>query len=172
MKKLFLLICLLGISIPVLSFQNKESSTLIFIRHAEKADDGTSNPSLTKDGQARAERIEIFLKKTFKKIDAVYSTDYKRTLETAQPSAMSFGLTVQKYNPRTPNVFLKTLIKDYSGKVVLIVGHSNTTPSLVNIILEEDRFKQLDESAYDEIFIVTASDIGKAKVELKSSALK
>jgi broad specificity phosphatase PhoE len=175
MKRLFLLICLIGLSIPSLNAQNsilsKDNATFIFVRHAEKADDGTSNPPLTKEGEARAERIKNFLKTGYKSVDAVFSTDYKRTEFTAQPTAKEFGLTIQKYDPRAPNVFIKTLIKDYAGKVVLIVGHSNTTPLLVNTILDENRFEQLDESDYDEVFIVKASGIGKAKVEVKSSAI-
>lgn len=176
MKKIILLFCVAILSIPALNAQNSilnnDTATLIFVRHAEKADDGTNNPALTKEGETRAVRIMNLLKKTYSKIDAVYSTDYKRTEFTAQPTAKEFGLKVQKYDPRAPNVFIKSLIKDYQGKVVLIVGHSNTTPSLVNIVLGEDKFKQLDESSYDEIFVVKANDVGKAKVEMKSSSLK
>tara|TARA_R110002124_G_scaffold48026_1_gene142129 strand:+ start:1977 stop:2516 length:540 start_codon:yes stop_codon:yes gene_type:complete len=174
MKRFLLLLCVIALSISSLNAQksilNKDTATLIFVRHAEKVDDGSKNPPLSKKGDERALRIKNFLKNTYKKVDAVFSTDYKRTEFTAQPTAKEFNLVIQKYDPRAPNVFIKSLLKDYQGKVVLIVGHSNTTPFLVNVLLDEDRFAQLDESAYDEIFIVKASDIGKAKVSIKSSA--
>ena len=176
MKKLLLLLCLVLISTPVLNAQNlalnNDSATFIFVRHAEKADDGTQNPPLTKEGEARALRIMHMLKKSYPKVDAVYSTPYKRTELTAKPTATEFGLTVQKYDPRAPNVFVKSLVKDHHGEVVLIVGHSNTTPFLVNLMLGEEKFKQLDESDYNEVFIVKTSEVGKGKVEVKSSQLK
>jgi len=75
-------------------------------------------------------------------------------------------------SPRAPKVFVKKLIKEHAGEVVLIVGHSNTTPFLVNMVLGEDKFQQLDESDYDEIFIVKSKEVGKGKVEVKSSAVK
>ena len=176
MKKIILFFCLVLVSIPSVNAQNnllgKDKSTFIFVRHAEKMDDGTNNPPLTKEGEARAIRIKNMLKKNYSEIDAVFSTDYKRTLSTAKPSADEFGLTIQKYDPRAPNVFIKSLIKDYPGKIVLIVGHSNTTPMLVNTVLNEKRFEQLDESNYNEVFMVEATDVGKAEVERTSSALK
>jgi broad specificity phosphatase PhoE len=176
MKRFLFLVFALVLFIPSINAQNslldKDVATLIFVRHAEKADDGTRNPPLTKEGEERAIRIMNILKKSYKNVDAVYSTEYKRTELTASPTAKEFDLAIQKYDPRTPNVFIKTLLKDYKGKVVLIVGHSNTTPFLVNILLDENKYAQLDESAYNEIFIVKASDIGKAKVEMKTSGLK
>jgi broad specificity phosphatase PhoE len=51
------------------------------------------------------------------------------------------------------------------GKTVLIVGHSNTTPALVNLALGEDKYEQLDESAYGNIFIVSIDEKGEASVE-------
>lgn len=176
MKKLLFLFALILLTSPYLTAQNsvlnKDAATLIFVRHAEKADDGTRNPPLTKEGEARAVRIMKMLKKAYTRVDAVYSTPYKRTELTAEPTAKEFGVEVQKYDPRAPNVFVKSLVKDHPGEVVLIVGHSNTTPFLVNLVLGQDKFKQLDESAYNEVFVVTSSDVGKGKVEMKSSALK
>ncbi|MEP1305537.1 MAG: phosphoglycerate mutase family protein [Balneola sp.] len=176
MKKLLLLFYFVLLSLPVLNAQSsvlsKESATLIFVRHAEKADDGTRNPPLTKEGEARAKRIMEMIKRTYKNINAVYSTPYKRTELTAEPTANEFDLTVQEYDPRAPNVFVKSLLKEHRGEVVLIVGHSNTTPFLVNLVLGEEKFKQLDESAYDEVFIVNSTEVGKGKVEVKTSASK
>ncbi len=173
MRNLLLLTIVIAfLSIPVVS-QNSiledERATLIFIRHAEKADDGTSNPPLTEEGELRASRILKLLNKEFGDVHAVYSTPYKRTQLTAAPTANYFGLKVQKYDPRAPNVFVKSLVKDHINEVVLIVGHSNTTPFLVNLVLGTEQFQQLSESAYDEVFVVKAKEVGNAIVEIKSS---
>ncbi len=151
---------------------NKDTATLIFVRHAEKADDGTRNPPLTKEGEERAKRIVEFIESEYGELHAVYSTPYKRTEFTAAPSAEKFELEVQKYDPRTPNVFVKSLLKEHKGELVLIVGHSNTTPYLVNLVVGENKYQQLPEDAYNEIFVVKATEVGKGKVELKSSAEK
>ncbi len=176
MKKLLFFLLLTALSLSGLNAQNilgtSDSATLIFVRHAEKADDGTKNPPLTKEGEARADRIKAMLKKAYSKVDAVYSTEYKRTESTALPTSKEFDLEIQSYDPRAPKVFIKKLIKDHQGEVVLIVGHSNTTPFLVNMVLGEEKFAQLDESAYDDVFIVKSKEVGKGAVEVKSSAIK
>lgn len=176
MKNFLLLLFILILSVPESKAQNlignSDTATLIFVRHAEKADDGTRNPPLTKKGEDRAERIMNILKKTYPEVHAVYSTEYKRTELTALPTAKAFDLEIQSYDPRASKVFIKKLLKDHPGEVVLIVGHSNTTPVLVNMVLGQDKFQQLDESAYDEIFVVSSKEVGKGKVEVRSSAIK
>lgn len=176
MKKILLLLFVLILAVSESKAQNlignSDTTTLIFVRHAEKADDGTRNPPLTKEGEARAERILNMLKKSYPEVHAVYSTEYKRTELTASPTAKAFNIEIQSYDPRAPKVFVKKLMKDHPGEVVLVVGHSNTTPFLVNMVIGLDKFQQLDESAYDEVFIVTSKEVGKGKVEVKSSAVK
>ncbi len=39
-------------------------------------------------------------------------------------------------------------------KTVLIVGHSNTTPKLVNAIMEKEIFKQMQDNDNSSLFIV------------------
>ncbi len=174
MKKLLFFFLFTVLSLSGLEAQNilgtSDSATLIFVRHAEKADDGTRNPPLTKEGEARAERIKTMLKKAYSKVDAIYSTEYKRTQSTALPTSKEFDLDIQSYDPRASKVFIKKILKDHQGEVVLIVGHSNTTPFLVNMIIGEDKFAQLDESAYDDVFIVKSKEVGKGEIQVKSSA--
>ena len=147
------LILFLSVILMVLSCetQNKENSTTYYlIRHAEKENDGTKNPHLSKKGLERVEKLKTFFAN--KKIDAVYSTDYWRTKETAIPIAEINSLSIELYTPD----FLKidSLIKKDKHKNVLIVGHSNTTPFFVNEILNESKYQLISEDVYNEIFIV------------------
>lgn len=41
------------------------------------------------------------------------------------------------------------------GNRVLIVGHSNTTPMLVNQLLGEERFPDMDDSDNSSLYVVT-----------------
>jgi len=127
---------------------------IFLVRHAEKASDGTKDPPLTDDGEARARRIAKLL--ADKNIGKVYSTDYKRTRNTAAPMSAALGIETTIYNPRDTS-FYNALREESLSKNILVVGHSNSTPSLTNAIIGEEKFMQLDESVYDQLFQVKAS---------------
>jgi broad specificity phosphatase PhoE len=128
-----------------------QTVTVILTRHAEKAANHPSDPDLSPDGQARAVRFAAFLAN--QKVDLLYSTPFKRTRQTLEPLAASKNLTVTEYNPAFPKV-LTDAIAAMENKTVVIVGHSNSIPDLVNR-LAGTAFKQLDEASYGDVFIVT-----------------
>ena len=167
MKRLFFLIGFLLLSTTTFAQTSQpptSQTTLIFVRHAEKMDDGTKDPSLNDAGKARAQKLaEIML--TDYEVSAIYSTPYKRTQETAAPLADSLGMKIQDYGLSDPRGLVEMLKETNKGKTALIVGHSNTTPLLVNITLGEEQFKQLDENEYDQLFIVSIDEAGKASAE-------
>jgi 2,3-bisphosphoglycerate-dependent phosphoglycerate mutase len=136
------------------------ATTFILVRHAEKVTDGSPDPPLTSEGSRRASELAYVIHHL--PLAAVYSTPFKRTRDTAAPAAAQMGLEIQTYNPDSDEEFLNELITDYAGKSVLIVGHSNTIPMLVNILLGSDRYEQLDDHIYDNLFIVTVSPGGHA----------
>ena len=82
------------------SCKSDKTTTYYLIRHAEKdrTDTINRNPDLNKKGQERAKNWANY----FKNIDleAVYSTKYKRTMQTAKRSADSKGLEIQNYDPK------------------------------------------------------------------------
>ncbi len=139
-------------------------ATFYLVRHAEKAADGTRDPDLTAEGRARAQWIARYLED--KGLTGVYSTDYKRTRQTAQPAADKMGLAVDLYDPRA----LEAFAVDLKGKtgVFLVVGHSNTTPVLTNL-LAGSNLKYAGEDVYDQIFEVKISDAGTARVSVSFS---
>ncbi len=149
------------------SSKNKASAdqTQIFlVRHAEKADDGTRNPPLTQLGKDRASSLSKLLMR--EDINLVYSTDYLRTKHTAQPHAAALGLSVQLYDPRKLPEFANQL-SNLKGQNILVVGHSNSTPSLANAILETETYKQFDESEYSNLIVITINGDQKA-TEMRS----
>ncbi len=74
-------------------------TTLIFVRHGQSETNlsqvftGQSNIHLTPLGWEQAERTAAYLKANYA-VDAVYSSDLIRCLETAQPTLEAFGLPV------------------------------------------------------------------------------
>jgi len=129
------------------------NTTYYLIRHAEKdlSDPANRNPDLTKEGEARAIQWKDFFKD--KNIDAVYSTNYIRTMRTAEPTAKANNLEIINYNPSALND--STFVKETAGKNVVVVGHSNTTPNFANAILKTQEAPEIDESDYGNVYIVT-----------------
>ena len=129
------------------------TSTYYFIRHAEKDrnDPSDKNPHLTETGKTRAVHwSEIFDNVKF---DAVYSTDYNRTKETAQPTASKNNVEITLYDPN--QIDASSFLADTKGKTVLVVGHSNTTPKFVNNVLGIQKYGDIDDSNNGNLYIVT-----------------
>lgn len=139
----------------------QDTTTFILVRHAEKADDGTDDPPLNDIGKERAAALANHLKET--DITAIYSTDYKRTMQTVQQIANARGLRINSYDPSNASTLENMLEAEIGGKV-LISGHSNTTPMLLNVLIGEERYQQFDDSDYDNLFIVMTDKIGEGRV--------
>ncbi len=172
MRKLTFLVLFLICSIQVVAFQADsvqiEETTLIFVRHAERAEDGTRNPPISERGLDRAKNLSLVIQENGFNLTEIYSTPYKRTQMTATPTAELFELEIIEYGFDDLENWLSTLITSNSGNVILIVGHSNTTPRLINMVLGEDKFEQLDEHDYGDLFIVRTNSYGSGRVEVSS----
>jgi len=138
-----------------------QPTTIILVRHAEKSDDGTDNPHLTLKGTQRAEDLAYILDHV--KLAAIYSTPFHRTRETGEPTARRQAKKIRLYQTDDQN-FLDRLLEEQRGGNILIVGHSNTVPVLVNQLTGSEDFAWLHDSVYDNLYIVTVREKGQAKV--------
>lgn len=139
-------------------------TTFYVVRHAEKMLDGSTNPLLSKQGKARAHKLSRILEK--EKITAIYSTPFKRTSATAEPTSIGQNVAVQVYDPSNNDGLVQQALQKYGGGKILIVGHSNTVPHIVNTIIKSDQYTDLKDSEYDKIFIVRLPHEGKPEVEV------
>ncbi|MBU1011914.1 MAG: histidine phosphatase family protein [Bacteroidetes bacterium] len=147
MRKVILAFCFLLI---ITSSFSQKVSTYYLIRHAEKQVVDNPNPELTEEGILRAENWAIIFKDI--KFDAVYSTDYLRTIATSQPTAQSQNLEITLYHPT--KIDIKQFLKETEGKTVLIVGHSNTIPVFVNKLIEKEKYKDIEDDNFGNLYIV------------------
>ena len=159
MKKLLLTTFFLTL-VFIVSGQNP--TTFILVRHAEKADDGTRNPPLNGQGEARAKELADLLSN--QEVAALYSTPFIRTEETLQPIAEAKNLDVKSYDPFAKEEWLNELIREHTEGTVIISGHSNTIPNLANALLGTETFEQFDESDYSNLIIIVADEVGKGKL--------
>ena len=127
------------------------ASTVYLVRHAERAADHPSDPTLTLAGTARAALLARMLRDV--ELTSVLSTDFRRTRLTAEPVARDHGLTVESYEPRGEGLDrLLERLRSTPGHH-LVVGHSNTTPAVVEA-LGGDPLSPIDEAEYDRLYIV------------------
>ena len=151
MKKILLLLVFVFSSL--ISCTQEETTTYYLIRHAEKdrTDKTNENPNLNEKGSERAKKWAEYFKDI--DFDALYSTNYNRTMQTALPTAESKKLNIKNYDPKKMyNVLFKSATQ---GKTVLVVGHSNTTPVFANKILGEKKYKNMDDKDNSSLYIVT-----------------
>ena len=162
MKKNILVICFSLIS---LLSNAQEVTTYYFIRHAEKlrVDKTERNPNLNSKGLKRAEAWkEVFSNISF---DAIYSTDYNRTMLTAKPTAYSKNLPILMYNPR--DMYSKTFQNKTKGKTILVVGHSNTTNVFANKVLGFDKYEEIKDNNNSNLYIVTVMNGNSSSILLQ-----
>ena len=146
-------------------------TTVYLVRHAEKAAEPAADPPLLEAGTKRAEGLARMLGKAG--IKTIYISQYLRTKQTAEPLARLLGIAPTVIpvrmgeNPRqlSPQYLTEMAKRVYSntGGAVLIVGHSNTIPEIIKA-LGGDITPTIDETVFDDLFVVTAYAKGKAKV--------
>lgn len=157
MRSAFVLLCLFLVVSPLAA---SPVTTVILVRHAEKAAAPEFDPPLTETGIERAKELSRMLAAV--PIDAIYSTDYRRTRDTAAPLAEARGLsTTVLTDTKSYAADVAARIRArHAGKVVLVVGHSNTTRTTLRELGVSDA-REIPESEYDNLFIVTLHE-GKA----------
>lgn len=151
MKTIFQLSVLI-LSLFLVVPQAVAETHIYLVRHAEKQTDAGKDPELTRQGHQRANNLASYL--ADKKIQAIYSSDFKRTQQTAKPLADKLGQKVISYNPRELQAIADKVLG--SKQNVLVVGHSNTTPMLA-FLLGGDAVSDIDESEYDRIYKLTVN---------------
>ena len=137
-------------------------TTVILVRHAEKADT-TADTKLSEAGLERAMKLSEMFENV--DIDAIYSTSFVRTESTVQPLADEIGVPIQNYDYRNPGLVVPNWLRRHSGETILISGHSNTTPNFANTLMNEQYFEDsFDESDYGNILIVMIDEVGNRKL--------
>jgi lysophospholipase L1-like esterase/phosphohistidine phosphatase SixA len=139
--------------------RGEEVSTVILVRHAEKMSASNDDVPLSEAGHGRAKELARVLAGT--KIDAIYTTQWQRTKQTAEPVARAKGITpvvVESGKTHADEIVKRVR----GGQTTLVVGHSNSTPEVIRALGVADP-PAITDSEYDNLFIVTLAG-GKAKL--------
>jgi len=144
----------------------QEVTTIFIVRHAER-DTMQYDPPLTEAGRARAAALAHVLKDAG--IQAVYTTQYIRTQQTAQPLADELRLKLQIIDADADHLtsYVRTVLrrveKEHAGGRVLVVSHGNVIPLLLKE-LGTIKDLTLGDEEYDNLFVVTKFSSGKAQL--------
>ena len=138
------------------------TTTVVMVRHAEKAD-WSADPPLSAEGETRARKLAHVLGEA--PIDAIYSTPFLRTQNTARPLAESLGLEVRiiEAGDTYANDMAELVFAEHEGELVVIVSHSNTVPELVGA-LGYPEIPTIEDDEYDDLYILTITGSGSTSL--------
>lgn len=153
------LLLLAGLSAPrMAAAQAPEAPTVVLVvRHAEKAQDDPRDPSLTEAGRLRAAALVEAARGAG--VTAIYTSQFKRTRETAKPLAEALGAPVLTFPIAAPTFAtypkrLASAIRTrHPGETVVVVNHSNTVPLIVEALGGQPA-GPISEEEYDDLYIV------------------
>ncbi|MDB4877417.1 MAG: Phosphoglycerate mutase [Gemmatimonadetes bacterium] len=143
--------------------QTAKATTVILVRHAEKAATPVDDPPLTAEGEARARDLLDAIRDAG--VSAIITTQFARTKATAQPTAAALGISpeIVSAGGATHVQDAAAAIRKHAGQTVLVVGHSNTVPAIVGA-LGAKQPPTICDSEYDNLYVVTIAADGKASV--------
>jgi broad specificity phosphatase PhoE len=147
-----------------------EPVTVYVVRHAEKQpvpddapDSLKKDPPLSRDGQLRALGLADDL--PISELDAVYLTNFERSRQTASGVLAVTGLEPIIYPPKD-TAGLVARLRKRTGEQVLVVGHSNTIPPLLQQLGVVEDVK-IPEDQYGDLWVVTVTGDGPATLEVR-----
>jgi len=140
----------LALTLVIFTAHSAAAADIYLVRHAEKVTDGSKDPELTGVGRQRAVNLAVVLKSA--KIEGIFSSDYKRTRETAAPLAKALDLEMELYDPGDLESLAAQLLKLRSN--ALVVGHSNTTPELADLMGGDGGTPIVEAWEYDRLYLI------------------
>jgi phosphohistidine phosphatase SixA len=126
---------------------------VVIVRYGEKAANGGTDPDLSSAGRVRADALARILKDAG--ITAILTSEFKRTQETAAPTATSAHLTPTVV-PAKDTAALVTKLHQLNGNA-LVVGHGDTIPNIIKALGINDPIN-IPDADYSELLIVTLGD--------------
>ncbi len=149
--------------ITLLKSEKESKVTQIYIlRHTEKSIKNPENPNLSDIGIRHAK----YWKKTLKHIefDRVFTTKFKRNKKTAEILSQELKIKPELYYPMSFEVL--KFVEEIKGEKVLIIGHSNTIPDMVNRLIGETKYPPMSHKNYDQLYIIIINENGDASSSL------
>jgi phosphohistidine phosphatase SixA len=98
------------------------------------------------------------------RLDAIYISSALRNRMTAAPLAGRLGITPVVAPTEDPKGLARRVLRENSGKRVMVIGHVNTVPDIVAALSDRRDIPPLDEKDFGIMYIVTVPRIGHANL--------
>ena len=170
MRARYLCVAILAAAVIAAARPAAAEQVIFVVRHAERASTtpAPSNPAgahgmmaddppLSPAGEQRAAKLASMLGSAG--IKFIYTSEYRRTRQTADPLAKLLHLTPVMAAAKDPDPLVAKVRADQGN--VLIVGHSNTVPDLLKKLGVTDTIT-IGDNDYDNLFVVFRDAAGKA----------
>ena len=140
------------------------TTIVIAVRHAETEAVTDPDPNLSLLGQERAARLARTLAEVQgeRGVDAVFASELRRTQQTVAPLAQSLSLPTNILPAASWSDLHRRILSDYRGKVVVVAGHSNTVPPLIEALSDQE--VTLTENDYDRLYIVFVPRLARTRL--------
>lgn len=143
------------------------ATTVIVVRHGEKAADDPRDPSLAPAGEARARALAQLLAQAG--VTHLFATEFRRTQATLRPLADATGREIAVVPAADGQALLAAIRALPAGSVAVVAGHSNTVPGLVDALggaargaVSGPAGPQLPDDAYDRLFVLVVPSAPRA----------
>ena len=151
----FIIIAAVCAVAPAAATAQHATTVVIIVRHAEKDTVPLDDPPLTAAGAARALALDRALARAT--VQAVITTQLRRTRETARPLVERLGLVIQTVT-RGANIAaharaVAAAVRKAEGKTVLVVGHGETVGPII-AALGGPKIKDLCVHEYSHLFVL------------------
>lgn len=148
------------------------TTVILLVRHADRNENasceppdpastcplpnpGSDNPPLSTPGNTRAQTLMHVGEDTG--LQAIYASCFCRTQQTAAPIATNLGLTVNNVRQdgsANIDALVEQIKSDNEGQKILVVGHSNTVPLIIEK-LGGGTVDTIVEEEFDNLYVVT-----------------
>lgn len=137
-----------------------DPTTVLLVRHAEKAASPADDPPLTRAGKERALALREMVRGAG--VDVILATDRIRTQQTVSPAAKLLGIEPEILAMDDVDS-MATAIHQLEGKTVLVGSHSGDSIELIEK-LGAGKLEPIEEHQYDDFFVITVDGPGDAHV--------
>jgi phosphohistidine phosphatase SixA len=146
-------------------WNDPEWTIFFFVRHAEKLDQ-SDNPDLSPEGYARAAKLGGIMENAG--LNLVFATDKLRTQKTAEAVVIRAHTSPWSLYPRevaAETAWLQSQLTENRGKRIMVVGHSNTVPRMINKLMGPGtNLTDLNEENFSAFFVVASRGLGQSEL--------
>jgi broad specificity phosphatase PhoE len=129
---------------------------IVLVRHADRLD-SSPDSLLSKAAEARALRLASLLLDAG--ITAIYTSEFQRTIKTAEPLALTLKITPMKFPVADREGLFRHLRLAHADDVVMMVGHGESVPALMKAYGHQESVV-IDPDDYSNLFVLVPRESG------------